>query len=330
MIKTLNLNKWIILSLLLPFFVCSNIFAQSEASYTVKSGDTLYNISKRLNVTIAELKEWNNMSGNEIELGQILTYYRPDENETSEEVPQNTSDPLISTSKEIPTKFYIVKSGDTLYEIAQEHDMSVDQLRTLNNLSGSTISIGQRLTVKKQASNVTPNIARNTEGSAPQGVFSVYKVRDGDSKEAVLERFKMSENELRSLNPEFNLDELIEGEEITVLLPPSRNYENPYAKDANLQALGEVEVLKYGNSEIGSATTTGELYDPDLLTAAHSNISLGSIIFIENPITENGVYVKVNDRITEAGIKLSEKAYDVLNLSETGEPAISIYTEVND
>jgi LysM repeat protein len=46
--------------------------ATNDASYTVVKGDTLYNISKRFNVTIAQIMEWNNLSEQSIKLGQVL------------------------------------------------------------------------------------------------------------------------------------------------------------------------------------------------------------------------------------------------------------------
>ncbi|HET8864440.1 MAG TPA: septal ring lytic transglycosylase RlpA family protein, partial [Gracilimonas sp.] len=74
----------------------------------------------------------------------------------------------------------------------------------------------------------------------------------------------------------------------------------------------------------------GELYDPEALTAAHSNIALGSIIFIENVETGNGVYVRINDRITGSGLKLSQRAFSILQLDKATQPAVTIYTEGNE
>ena len=43
----------------------------------------------------------------------------------------------------------MVKAGDTLYSIAREYNISVDELKRLNNLSGNTLKIGQILIVKE-------------------------------------------------------------------------------------------------------------------------------------------------------------------------------------
>lgn len=316
--------KYGLLSIL--FFAGTDVLAQEKATYKVKKGDTLYGISKSLDVTIAELQEWNDLSGNDIELGQELVYYIPQENSENTDLPEEDGEPLVNQSPESQNVFYTVKSGDTLYQIASDHDMTVAQLRELNNLTSDNLRIGQQLAVRKSGE-APPSVSRFADKSSPQGVFTVYEVQRGETATALLKRFKMTENEFKKLNPELNIDRLSSGQEVTVLLPPSQNYENPFLQKANLQDLGKVPVFSYHNSESGETTTNGELYDPNALTAAHSNITLGSIIFVENPETGNGVYVRINDRITNSGLKLSEKAFNLLKLNNSTEPAVTIYTE---
>lgn len=314
----------------LMFFISVTAIAQEQATYKVKSGDTLYGISKQLNVTIAELQQWNDIEGNDIELGQELVYYIPSQETAQTEEPVvEPSDPLVNRTSNTQNVFYIVKSGDTLYEIARDHNMTVDQLQALNNISGSNLSIGQKLAVKKQAS-AAPSISKFSEESSPQGVFSTYEVQQGEILNDLLSKFKMTEKEFTLLNPDLQPNLLAEGQELTVLIPPSRTYKNPYLQKANLQDLGEVNVTRYDNSEVGETTTNGELYDPEGLTAAHSNIALGSIIFLENTETGNGVYVRINDRVTSSGLKLSQKAFSTLRLNQSAQPAVTIYTEVNE
>jgi len=315
-------------TLLLVFFLTAvEGVAQERATYEVKQGDTLYGISKQLNVSIAELQQWNNLEGNQIELGQELIYYF--QNEQSQELTGGESEPLVNRSSGSENVSYIVKSGDSLYKIAGEHNMTVQELKDLNNLTDNNLRIGQRLAVKKQPE-APPSVVEFSEKSTPQGVFSVYEIKSGENLEDITSRFKMTENEFRMLNPELDMSRLQAGRQVTILLPPSRNYENPYLQKADLQDLGEVQVFSYSDSEFGETTTNGELYDPEALTAAHSNISLGSIIFVENVQTGTGVYIRVNDRITGSGLKLSRKAYSTLRLNEASQPAVTIYTEVDD
>ncbi|HET8866184.1 MAG TPA: LysM peptidoglycan-binding domain-containing protein, partial [Gracilimonas sp.] len=252
--KRISLLKKIMgFAFLLLFFFSIDVFAQERSTYEVKQGDTLYGISKKLNVTIPELQEWNNLTGSEIELGQQLVYYITQKDSASENIPDEPSDPLINSSSNTQNVFYTVKSGDTLYRIARDHNMTLDQLKSLNNLTSDNISVGQRLSVRKSAE-APPSVTPFSEESSPQGMFSVYEVKRGESVTAIITRFKMTEEEFKKLNPELNTNRLTAGQEVTVLLPPSRNYKNPYLQRANLQDLGVVQVMHYDASEVGETT----------------------------------------------------------------------------
>lgn len=302
-----------------------SLSAQEQQTYTVKQGETLYGISKLLNVTVAELQQWNSITDNAISIGDELIYYISDSNQPTSTEPPAKSLIEISTPQE--NTYYTVKSGDNLTVIARQHNMTVQELKALNNLSSDLISIGQQLSVRKLVDSVAPSVSEFSEESQPQGSFAVYTVRSGETSTSIQEKFKMTQRELQELNPEVNIAALDRNQKITVLLPPSRSYDNPYENKASLQDLGTVGVYSYNASELGNTTTNGELYNPKELTAAHSNIALGTIIYIENPETKSGVYVRINDRITESGLKLSAHAFRILGLESITNPTVSIYTE---
>ena len=301
--------------------------AQERKTHTVASGETLYSISRQLNVTVAEIKEWNDLGDNNLAVGQSLVYFIESGEETSS-APEETSGPsLISISVPQENAYYTVKSGDNLTVIARAHSMTVPELRELNNLSSDMLRIGQRLTVRKVKDSVAPSASEFNNESSPQGSFAVYTVSSGETVQQLLNRFKMTEHELQELNPGVSLSSLNNGQRITVLIPPTSSFDNPYYNKANLQDLGTVATKVYSESEAGNTTTTGELYDPTQLTAAHSNIALGSIIFIENEKSGQGIYVRINDRITEGGLKLSAQAYRILGLESSQNPLVTIFTE---
>lgn len=309
----------------LTLLLSVTLFAQERNTYTVQQGETLYAISKKLNVSVTEIQQWNNLADNGISIGQELIYFIQQVQDSTLKVEPVQS--LISNSSPQENIFYTVKSGDNLTVIARAHGMNVSELKELNNLNSDLISIGQRLSVRKLIDSVAPSASEFSEESAPQGSFAVYTVQSGETSTYILNKFKMSQRELQELNPDVNIAALDRQQKITVLLPPSRSYDNPYENSATLQDLGSVGVLSYTPEELGNATTNGELYNPDELTAAHSNIALGTIIFIENPETKSGIYVRINDRITGSGLKLSEKAYRILGLESLVNPTVSIYTD---
>jgi len=101
-------------------------------TYTVKSGDSLYQIAKKYNVTVDELKELNNLTTNLLSIGQEL------------KIPN-----IISNEKNETYKTYIVKSGDSLYQIAKKYNVTVDELKELNNLTTNLLSINQQIKIPR-------------------------------------------------------------------------------------------------------------------------------------------------------------------------------------
>lgn len=301
--------------------------------HEVKPGDSLFGISRQYNVTIAEIQEWNNIDDTSLEAGTELVIY-PQSQTTAQSQP--SIDDLEQMDEEERTSIverysdsasdsdtYTVKSGDTLYGIARQHDMTITELRQINNLQGDMLRVGQRIAVKKIQT--APSVAEGAENSTPQGRFATYRVQRGEDTADILKKFRMSKSELQALNPETNIDGLSSGQQITLLLPPTRNFDNPYRLDANLEDLGTVPVMKYSENDKAAPTTSGELYNPEQLSAAHSNMALGNVVFIENPSSGRGIYVRVNDRHSGDGLKISHKAYELLDFSSIGDPVVTIY-----
>lgn len=295
---------------------------ESAVNHTVVPQETLFSISKQYAVSIAEIKSWNNLSGNNLNVGQELVIY-PGSNASNNAESQSGNSIVVSSNTQQNT-YYTVKSGDTLYKIARGHNMTLEELKELNDLSSNTISIGQQLTVR--ARSAPPSVAESSEESSPQGKFVTYRISERQNLENILNKFQMDEEEFRALNPDISSTTFQIGQKVTVLAPATKTYDNPYKTGAGLKNLGETPVSRYSDSEKGQTTTSGELFVPNELTAAHSNISLGTIIYIENPVSGKGIYVRINDRISSNGIKLSEAAWQALNFSGSA-PSVKIYQD---
>lgn len=143
--------------------------------YIVRSGDTLYGIASRFGIGVDELRRYNNLSGNLLSVGQQL--FIP----TGQVVDDN-----------IGTKYdtYIVKTGDNLFNIASKYDISVSELRSINNLSSDTLFVGQQLLVPVSNDIIDTSITNYVD----------YRVVSGDTLYGIANRYGVSVDELKRIN----------------------------------------------------------------------------------------------------------------------------------
>lgn len=106
-----------------------NVPDSNYINHTVIKGDNLYSIARKYNTTVQELMNINNLKSNLLSIGQVI------------KVPKTTSD------SNTPNNVYTVKSGDTLYSIARKFGKTVSDIQKNNNLSTTTLSIGQELII---------------------------------------------------------------------------------------------------------------------------------------------------------------------------------------
>jgi membrane-bound lytic murein transglycosylase D len=119
--------------------------------YTVRAGDTLEKIAQEHGVSIRQIQRWNNLRSSRISAGQKLALYPRVERvgTQQEKLAADQRAKSKGTSKRI---IYIVRSGDTISEIAQAHDVRVSELRAWNSLRRrSKIYAGQELVIRKEA-----------------------------------------------------------------------------------------------------------------------------------------------------------------------------------
>ena len=107
-----------------------------RATYTVKAGDVLGKIAERHGCTVAQIKSWNNLSSNNIYVGQKLKVAAPKSSTTtSQSSGTSTSNGSYTT--------YTVKNGDSFYSIAKNYPgVSAQNIMDFNGLNSSNIKPG--------------------------------------------------------------------------------------------------------------------------------------------------------------------------------------------
>ncbi len=142
----------------------------NENYYIVQKGDSLWGIANKYGLNVDKLKELNNLSSNNLSIGQKLLV-------------KDTS------SSDDVGVYYMVKSGDTLYGIANKYGLSVDELKTMNNLTSNTLSVGQMLLVGGTAEDIDDSLDYDT-----------YIVKSGDNLYAIARIYGTTVNKLKDIN----------------------------------------------------------------------------------------------------------------------------------
>ncbi|WP_294187468.1 lytic transglycosylase domain-containing protein [uncultured Sphingobacterium sp.] len=124
-----------------------------NGKYKVKVGETFATIADKFDVTVQDIKSWNNLRSNQIVPGQNLLIKKEDDF-VNAKLARNTERSAKKSQQHVAntvrTAYYVVKKGDTLSEIADKNGTSVGRLKSENNLSGSWIKPGMKLKVSKK------------------------------------------------------------------------------------------------------------------------------------------------------------------------------------
>ncbi len=137
---------------------------QGKVVYTVQSGDNLSFISNWFNVSVRDLKCWNNLGGTRLRSGQKLTiyvplkrldYYKRVANMSFEQKQEMISERIQKQKNLDPNyDYYILKTGDNLYTVAQKYDgVTYNDLMKINNFTDADVrrlQVGQAIKIRKK------------------------------------------------------------------------------------------------------------------------------------------------------------------------------------
>jgi LysM repeat protein len=152
-------------------------------TYIVQKGDSLWTIAQRFNTTVSELRRVNNLTSDLLSIGQRLII------------------PAIEAGGMV---IYTVKKGDSLWLIARDFGVTVNEIKNANNLTSDLLSIGQQL-------KIPVNRSINDER---EGVLSMYRqiisefpfgevtyiVRKGDTLWSIAQSYGVSVDDIKSIN----------------------------------------------------------------------------------------------------------------------------------
>lgn len=259
-----------------------------ENIHIVKPKETVFSISRMYNVSIEDLKQWNNLTSNMLEIDQRLIIKENIESSSTANKPETKV-----TNRSSGKRHHVVEPKETLYSISKKYNVGIDELRDWNSLIGNEISIGQELIVAKGASGteVAQNNSETKTTTPPDDIKDI----------GVVQEKAPSESGNTVSGPLIG-----EGGSTSTV-----GSEKPITNERTTNTFEEIQ--ESGIAELIEGSENSRKY-----LALHRSAKPGTIIRVRNSMNDQEVFVRVLGKLPDTGvnknvlIKISKSAYDRL------------------
>jgi LysM repeat protein len=305
-------------------------------NYSVAAKDNLNLIAEKFATTVEEIKKLNALTGNNLQIGQTLkipfnkTSVTPTSNAVGnvgkvQEAIQPTSNGAITE--------HTVKPKEYLGVIAKQYGVTVEELKSLNNLSSNNLQIGQVIKIPSKSPNaamsvgtVTPPVETKVSENKPlenkvnvpvpntaktESSFE-HIVANGETIYSIAQKYQLTTYQIKTAN-NLNSNDLVVGQKLIIKGEKPVSASNAIAADDDNDNSENTNTLKnpalrrpaavYGLNKIEEKGTAVWISDPDLdpnkMLILHRTAPVGTIIQITNPMTNRSTFAKVVGKFTE-------------------------------
>ncbi|MBA4133087.1 MAG: lytic transglycosylase [Flavobacterium sp.] len=147
--------------------------------YEVQKGDNLFSIAKKFNVSIEDLKKWNNLEDLNVQLGSKLALANKEES--------------VAETPKTETKIveHKVKKGEYLGTIAKKYNVTVAEIKEWNSLEDNNVKLGETLIVSKKevAVNEAKTAKKEDIAAKERDEYKLYYVKKGDSLFSIAKKY---------------------------------------------------------------------------------------------------------------------------------------------
>ena len=191
----------------------------SWTRYKVKEGDSLSIIAQNFNTTINQIQSVNNINGSLIRANSYLIVPLARESEayySLSDVQREKS--RLNATKNSDKLIYKVVSGDSLWKISRNFDVTVNDLVRWNKIVPTApLSIGKELVILIDAKEKT-ELAKITNTGIDINRKIVYTVRSGDNLSLIAQKYKVKVSQIRDWNDLNETDILQPGDKLTITI----------------------------------------------------------------------------------------------------------------
>lgn len=256
---------------------------QDGMVHKVQPKETLYSISRHYQVSMDDIKRWNNLTDNNLSIGQELIIRKTSMEASAKPMPPNHQPTPMRRDG-----VHAVEQGQTLFSIARQYDVSIDDLRRWNGLTGNDLQVGQVLyVVQPEEGNREAPANREVTVAEPERTQPVEPV-----PQPTIATERPREPERPSTHPTGQSAESI------------RISESLKSGD---------EIVETGLAELIEGTEGNRKY-----LALHRTAPIGTILKVRNEMNNREVFVRVMGKLPDTAltdkllIRISKSAYDRL------------------
>lgn len=244
-------------------------------SHRVAPKETLFSISKIYGVTLDDLKQWNKLSDNALFVGQELVIRKKSTSGATNSLLNNRQSAVTKSVDGTHT----VAEKETMYSIARQYEITMDQLKEWNNLEGNELSIGQTLVVSQDESAANKRLNAST------------------NKNTTVTQQKKDPEKTEEPKPQIPVKPVVKEQTIKI---------SEAVKNGD-------EIIQAGIAELIEGTEGNRKY-----LALHRTAPIGTILKVRNEMNNREVFVRVMGTLPDIAltdklvIKISRSAYDRL------------------
>ncbi|MDE2995959.1 MAG: LysM peptidoglycan-binding domain-containing protein [Bacteroidota bacterium] len=261
---------------------------QETAWITVRPGDTLFSISHRHDVSVDDLRAWNDFETNAIRAGMRLRVRAPEPSEvgsaedeppesssgmSSDAIPESSDSPEVSPAEDGPLPVRVLGSGTAAVRIPADATPESLAIR-LGIPVDSLFAWNPDLTLPMQ------------EGLPlflpPGMILRVHTVKRGETLFAIARKYGTTVSRIRAMNGGIG-NALRIGQQLRVLGATGSVEEAEFLTDA-----GQFAIRLYPTGQAGRRLSEGRTYDPEAFQVGHPTLEPGELVLIE---TEKGRHV---------------------------------------
>lgn len=196
------------------------------ARHQVREGETLSHIAHKYRTTVAMVRDINRLRGNTIRAGSYLLVPTASRQADSYSLSASQRQQNLKARDRDGNKHeYVVRAGDTLWDISRVYKVGVRELAKWNGMApGDPLKPGKTLVIWTKAEVQPVANTRMTAAPIPKQQRLTYTVRSGDSLYVIAQRFRVTINELRKWNSLPSKGYLQPGQRLVVYVDVTRQH----------------------------------------------------------------------------------------------------------